>query len=164
MVTILSTELLPHVAGIPAAEFSPMSQSFKASVVQLVLTTGLLVPQSLALLAAAGAAGPSHTGVLAHELHTDMQRFAAEQELGRHLAEALRAVRAGRADHIGLLDMLQRAISSREWPNDSMAALARELLKAIAVRRAGVKERYRIETAGDSELLEAFRAFDRTAF
>ena len=52
MVTILSTDLLPHVAGIPAAEFSPMSKSFMASVVQLVVTTGLLVRQSLALLAA----------------------------------------------------------------------------------------------------------------
>ena len=123
MVTILSTELLPHVASIPAAQFSPMSQSFKASVVQLVLTTGLLVPQSLALLAA-NAAGPAPPGALAHELHADMQRFTAEQELGRHLADALRAVRAGRADHVGLLDLLRTAVLRPEWPNDAMASLA----------------------------------------
>jgi hypothetical protein len=45
-----------------------------------------------------------------------------------------------------------------------MASLARDLLQAIATRRALVKERYRLETVGDPELLEAFRAFDRTAF
>ena len=163
MVTILSPELLPHVASIPAAEFSPVAQSFKASVIQLVLTTGLLVPQSLALLAA-NAAGPAHTRVLAHEMHADMQKLTAELELGRHLAEALRALRAGKADHVGLLDLLLASAMRPAWPNDSIASLARELVKEIQVRKTMVKERYRMETAGDPELLEAFRVFDRTAF
>jgi len=63
-----------------------------------------------------------------------------------------------------LLDMLQSSVRRRESPNDSMASLARDLLQAVAARRTLVKERYRVETVGDAELLEAFRAFDRTAF
>ena len=63
-----------------------------------------------------------------------------------------------------MLDLLRTAVLRPEWPNDAMASLARELIKEIDVRRKLVKERYRLETVADPELLEAFRAFDRTAF
>jgi hypothetical protein len=100
MVCLISAKLLPHISRIPAAEFNPMARSFGPSVVQFVVTGGLMIPDVLGYLLGT-IAGAAHTGVLAAAYASDQQRFASEQRLGESVAEAIRIVEAGYVDHVG---------------------------------------------------------------
>jgi hypothetical protein len=163
MVTLLSTQLLPHIAGIPKAEFSPLSGGFVPSMVQVFDTTALIVPEALGLLYAT-AAGSAHSGVLTNAASVDLQNLQNAVQLGQLLDAVKRYVQSGRMDHVGLLDQLMAGLARPAWPNGQLAQLARDLVQTIENRRATVMLRYHRESTLDPAMRAIFQLFDRTAF
>lgn len=162
MVLLISPDLVGHLASIPSAEFSPLADNFRPTMVQVFVTGEILLPQATALLLA-GAAGPAHTGLISRAIAMDQARFANELNLSRALGETQRAIANGRVDHLGTLGMLKRSLSTTEWPDDGMSRFARDVIAAIDARADLVAKRYARETTVDSSLREAFRLFERSA-
>jgi hypothetical protein len=159
MVVMISPALAIHVATIPAAEFKPTSETFGATVAQVFITAGMVLPRGVAILLAT-MAGPAHTGIFVHAMATDRARLAAEMNLGSALFETRRAVALGLCDNVTVLDRLKTAVSTAEMPNASLAAAARSLLAVIEARRQYVRQRYQAEVRVDPDLFGIFRLFD----
>jgi hypothetical protein len=159
MVVMLSPRLALHVGSIPAVEFKPTSESFGATVAQVFITVGMVLPRSVGILLAT-TAGPAHTGIFAHAMATDRARLAAEMNLGLALYETKQAVAAGRCDNVTFLDRLTKAVSTAEMPNASLSAAALSLLAVIDARRQYVRTRYQVELKIDPDLYGILRTFD----
>lgn len=162
MVVMISPLLAVHVLEIPAVEFIPWSPNFGATIGQVVITSGMVLPRGVAVLLA-NASGPAHTGFFARIMATDRERLATEMALGTGIFNARAAIASGRCDNVMLLDRLKRAVSTMELPNASLAAAARSLIAAIDARRAYVLARYQREVQADPDLYPIFRLFDPRA-
>jgi hypothetical protein len=162
MVTVLSPTLMLHLLTIPAVEFLPWSPTFMPTMEQALITADLIVPGCI-LTILTSLALPAHTGSLARAATMDWDEFERRRSLGRHLAEAAELVRAGRIDHVGLLDDLLRAANRTEYLDDDLASEARRLVDAIQLRRSYIVTRYHRETRADPSLLPVFERFDPRA-
>lgn len=162
MLMLLDPNLVGHLATIPAAEFSPLADNFRPTLIQVFVTGEMLLPQAAGIILA-GAAGPAHTGLISRAVASDQARFANEQSLGRALSELQRALPAGRIDHLGTLERIKRSISTMQWPNDGLARLAQDALSSIEARQSLVAKRYASEIAVDPSLRDVFRLFERSS-
>lgn len=141
LVTMTAPEMVPIIATIPAAEFSPTSDNFGATVKQVFVTLGHILPQmtgtTLAVLA-----GPAHTGLFSRAAQMDQRRFMNQINLSRELANIRTAIERGDLDHVPLLDHLVAQLNARQFPDQGYAQAAREIIMAAQQRRTLVLARY----------------------
>lgn len=159
MVVLLAPELVPVVAAIPRAEFTPSSPTFKSSVKQVVDTTGIVLPQLIANILAIGA-GPAHNQTLSVAVARDRAAFLQDRALALKLGQARALVQGGRCDHLDVLDRLRTALEMTTFVDISAGSVASDLVDDIERRMNYVNLRYQRETARDRSLRDVFDEFD----
>lgn len=133
-VIMAAPELIIVVATIPGAEFSPASPNFPATIAQVFVTLGLVVPRIISS-GLAVAAGPAHTGVLRRAARQDQRRFLNQLALSRQLAILKNLVNRGRLDHVPWLDQTVAQLNARQFSDQGLARQAREVVQAAQTRR-----------------------------
>ncbi|MBI2901904.1 MAG: hypothetical protein HYY17_17100 [Planctomycetes bacterium] len=141
-VILAAPEMIPIIATIPGAEFSPGSENFGATIRQVFVTLERVAPQVVGGGLAA-LAGPAHTGVLRRAMDMDRRRMLGEMAISRELADLRRTIESGRVDHIPWLDAIIARLNAREFPDQGFARAAREVVAAAQARRRWVAEYYR---------------------
>lgn len=162
MVVLLAPDLVAAIAAIPKAEFTPLSPTFKASVKQVVDTTGIVLPQLIGNILAL-AAGPAHNQVMTVAAARDQARFLADRSLSSRLGQVRTLVQGGRCDHLDVLDRLRIALERTTFVDIGAAATAFDLVEDIERRMSYVNLRYQRETARDRTLRDIFAEFDENA-
>ncbi len=142
LVCLVAPELLPVIASIPSAEFSPRSPNFSSSVQQVMTTFGLVAPESAGAVIAA-AAGPAHTGMMSRAVAQDRARFLRGLNWSRSLGETLRTVQSGEMDSFPLLNALTDRLNATEFADPGLARYAREVVQAADDRKRRIARTYR---------------------
>ncbi|HHJ17282.1 MAG TPA: hypothetical protein ENJ80_11355 [Gammaproteobacteria bacterium] len=138
---LVAPELIPVIATIPAAEFSPTSSNFSATVRQVFVTLGLVVPRMTGIVLAASA-GPAHTGVLSRAVRQDQQRLLNQFSISRELGRLKDLINQGKLDHIPWLNQTIAQLNARQFPDQGFARLAREVIQAAQSRRRKLLQYY----------------------
>lgn len=136
-VAAIAPELLPVVATIPSAEFSPRAANFGATVAQVIKTAVMLVPSYVSMLGMAVAAsnsGPHMGFLLGHATAMDTNRLLMQQQLARTFGLLETAVRRGQVDDIATLVELNRRIANVQLPDQGFTMQVRSLTAAIDAR------------------------------
>jgi len=141
MVILIAPELIPVIATIPGAEFSPTSINFGATIKQVFVTIGLVVPKVAGGVLAAFA-GPAHTGVLTRAVRQDQQHLLNEMAISRELGRLKYLINQGKLDHIPLLNQTITQLNARQFPDQGFARLAREVILAAQVRKRQLVRKY----------------------
>lgn len=134
MLTLLAPELMPVVATIPAREFSPRSENFGPTIVQVLVTVARVVPQVVGNGAGA-LAGPAHTGMFGRAVQQDQRAMLNQLALSRELAGVRTAIESGQVDSIHALDQVIGQLNGRAFPDQGFAAAARGVVQAAQTRR-----------------------------
>ena len=140
-VVLVAPELIPIIATIPAAEFSPTAPNFSATVKQVFVSLELVVPKVMGGLLAS-AAGPAHTGVLSRAARQDQQRFFHQMAISRELGRLKVLVNQGKLDHIPWLNQTIAQLNARQFPDQGFARLAREAIQAAQARKRQLLHNY----------------------
>jgi hypothetical protein len=159
LVVMIAPVLVFELALIPKAEFKPSSESFGATVRQVIDTASIVIPQGIAMTLAT-AAGPAHNRSLSIALARDQAHFFEQIAEARELGMIQECVTSGRCDHLGLLARLERGLLLRTFEDPGAQRVAARIVNAIRQRMDFVKTRYLQESATDSSLLPIFRQFD----
>lgn len=134
MLTLTAPELIPVIATIPGAEFSPTSENFGPTFQQVFATLGLIsspiVGNSLGALA-----GPAHTGILRRAIQQDQEQFFRERRLSTELSFIRSSIERGELDYIPVLDRIINQLNIRQFPDQGFAAVARDIVQIAQNRR-----------------------------
>ncbi|MCG5051839.1 MAG: hypothetical protein KA712_02670 [Myxococcales bacterium] len=163
LVGLLAPHLLGQILFIPKSEFSPVSQNFLGTVVQVVGTIRLIVPDVIGV-ALAGTVGEAMSGNLKRAFLRDSDRFRDEHRMAISLVEIKQLVRSGSVDHVGTLQALRKALTVGMVPGDRIGALAADALSEVKEREVVVRTRYLRECIADPDLTSIYTAFDPDAW
>lgn len=153
MVMLVAPELIPVIATIPGAEFSPTSENFGPTVRQAFVTANLVGPE-MAGNSLGAMALPAHTGIFSRAAQLDRRAMLDEINLGRELGSLRQSISRGEVDYLPALDALIRSLNARQFPDQQFARLAREVILAAEQRRLQLQEYYR-NALSDSPEIEA---------
>jgi hypothetical protein len=162
MLAMIEPLLLREIAAIPRADFNPMSESFGATVKQVLETARIALPEGVGFILASSA-GPAHTGVISHARARDRARLHRDMQMGEALADVRRSIVGGRCDNLVLLARLRDALSQMDFGDGVLCIAAREVVKEIERRQVYVAGRYAREVSRDPALLSIFRSLDDLA-
>jgi len=140
-VVLVAPELIPVIATIPGAEFSPTSVNFSPTVQQVFITLGFTAPTVIGGGLAA-LAGPAHTGIFSRAVRQDYQRGLNELAIVRELGNLRVMIDRGELDHIPWLDQIITQLNARQFPNQGMARLAGDVIRATYMRRQQLIQNY----------------------
>ncbi len=141
LVVLLAPELLPEIASIPKAEFSPLSPNFSDSLRQVFVTTGMVSPRIVGVSLAA-MTGPAHNGVFAMAARSDSQRVLNEIRLSDYLGNVKRLIEQGQLDDLLVLQVLTEKLNRTEFPDEGFVKLAREVTASANTRKCAVMAKY----------------------
>lgn len=146
-VVLVAPELIPVIATIPMAEFSPSSENFSSSVKQVFSTlayiTDDIVGTSIVTLFPAHTLGMTRTGVIQQAIRSDRRRMLSEMNLARELGMMKRRIERAELDHIPWLDKIIRGLNVRQFPDQQFARYAREVVEAAEKRKVFLYKRYK---------------------
>jgi hypothetical protein len=162
LVVLIAPELVAAVAAIPNGEFKPTSPSFGPSVQQVVDTTGIVIPQLVANLLAI-AAGPAHNQTLSVASARDGAAFQEDRAVSLKLATIRNFVKAGRCDHLDLLERIRQALEVTTFADETADRVAGGVVDEIEKRMLYVNVRYQRESVRDRDLRDVFQEFDEDA-
>lgn len=140
-VALTAPELIPIIATIPLAEYSPTSPNFDATVKQVFDTLGRVLPKAIGG-ALAATAGPAHTGVLRRAVQQDQRHFLDEMAISRELGNLMSLINQGKLDYIPWLDETIVQLNAREFPDQGFARLAREVVQTAQMRKQQLSHNY----------------------
>jgi hypothetical protein len=141
-VALVAPELIKVISLIPRKEFSPASVNFMPSLRQLLSTMDLVAPR-VAGLGLAAMAGPAHTGLFARAAQQDMREMLNEQAMAARLLDVQSQIQRGELDDIRTLNTITDRLNATEYPDQSMAALARKVVQSADDRKHYVARTYR---------------------
>jgi hypothetical protein len=141
LVTLTAPEMVPIIATIPAAQFSPASENFAATVKQVLSTLEMVIPQAAGMTIAAMM--PVHSGLLATAARRDAQGFQRDAALTRWLTDARRRLDAGELDQLSLLNQLTARLNATQFKDQGMAMAARQVVQAADARKRSLAAYYR---------------------
>jgi len=141
LVASVAPELIPTIATIPSAEFSPSSDDFDETVEQVIDTAAMVIPEVLGNYLAA-AALPAHTGSLARAAERDRQRFMAMIRLTQYLGSLKDAIAGGQVNNITALDQITRQLYQHRFPDQGYARVAREIITLANQRKVELAGQY----------------------
>jgi len=140
-VVLVAPDLIPVVATIPAAEFSPTSVNFDRTVEQVFVTLRLVLPKVTGGGLAA-TAGPVHTGVLGRAVAQDQRRFLNEIAMSRELDSLRNLINRGKLDHIPWLNQTISQLNARQFPDQGFARAARDVINVAEARKRQLIQNY----------------------
>lgn len=159
LVTMAAPEMLPIIASIPYKEFSPDTENFSATIKQVLVTMGIVIPQAGAVFAST-LAGPAHTGIFRRAIQMDYAAMREEQGVFNWLNETQRILESGQLDNISSLNKLTAKLSSIAF-NDLFLSQKAKMLIDIAVRRKHiVAEYYRKQIAMNPQLVDSINKIE----
>lgn len=149
-VVTLSPGLLPTIASIPGAEFSPDSPNFNATVKQVFVAGGMTAMTTVALGLAV--LMPAHSGFYARAYAEDRRRMYELEHEGIDVSTAMMALRSGRADRVQVLNQMIRRLTDQRFYSPQVRRMAGEAIALARVRRERVRDKYRQELARRPDL------------
>jgi hypothetical protein len=157
LVALISPGLVPHISGIPRAEFSGPNRA--AAWRQFFTTAGLVVPEAIGDIAA-GMAGPAHTGLFTRAADQDFQRLLARQRLADYLDRVQQGIADGLFDRIVWLNKITTKLNETEFPDRALQKYAGDIVRAADARKNKIAGGYRRDIALSPELKGYYDVYD----